>query len=197
MHQGKFNTITVAFFFIHIRNTVMKLFFAVLVTLLLTSSAAHSQTWGSFNAGMAEAKASKKPILVDIYTDWCSWCKKMDATTYADAKVKDYLKKHYTIIKLNAEGTTPITYQGQSMSPADFARGRGVTGYPATLFMKSTGEGITLVPGYIEAPSFIDIITFIGESRYERQKFDDYLKEKGGKENGTKAKGAKEKTSKN
>jgi thioredoxin-related protein len=177
----------------------MKVFYAVLMALLLTSSAAHSQTWGTFNAGLAEAKAAKKPILVDIYTDWCSWCKKMDATTYADPKIKEYLKSHFTIIKLNAEGTTPITYQGQSMSPADFARGMGVSGYPATLFMKSTGEGITLVPGYIEAPAFIDILTFISESRYERQKFDDYLNEKNGKAPVVKGKnsaGTKEKPAK-
>lgn len=143
---------------------------------------APAQSWESFNTGMQKAKASKTPILVDIYTDWCSWCKKMDANTYADAKVKDYLKKKFTIIKLNAEDKTPITYQGKSMSPADFAQGMGVSGYPATLFMKSGGEGITLLPGYSEAPMFLHILTFIGEARYEKQQFDDYLKEKGVKQ---------------
>ncbi len=160
----------------------MKLFFAAIAALIFISTAAPAQTWESFNAGMEKAKASKKTILVDIYTDWCSWCKKMDANTYSDAKVKDYLKKYYTIIKLNAESTTPIMYQGKSMSPAEFAQGMGVSGYPATLFMKSNGDGITLVPGYSEAPMFMHILTFIGESRYDTEKFDDYLKAKGVKQ---------------
>jgi len=160
----------------------MKVFFAFVLALLFINYAAPAQTWESFNAGMDKAKASKKTILVDIYTDWCSWCKKMDASTYSDTKVKEYLKKNFTIIKLNAEGKTPIVYKGKSMSPAEFAQGMGVTGYPATLFMKSDGDGITLVPGYSEAPMFLHILTFIGENRYEKQKFNDYLKEKGVKE---------------
>ncbi|MGE5315950.1 MAG: thioredoxin family protein [Acidobacteriota bacterium] len=157
----------------------MKMVLAVLMVLVMGSQAAPAQTWESFNTGMEKAKTQKKMILVDIYTDWCGWCKKMDANTYSDAKVKEYLKKNYTIIKLNAEGKTPIVYKGQTMSPAEFAQGMGVTGYPATLFMKSNGDGITLVPGYSEAPRFLDILTYIGESRYEKQKFDEYLKEKG------------------
>ena len=103
----------------------------------------------------------------------------MDANTYTDAKVKDYLKKKFTIIKLNAESQTPIMYKGQKMSPAQFAQSAGVTGYPATFFMKSNGDGITLVPGYSEAPQFLNILTYIGESRYAIQNFDDFLKEKG------------------
>jgi len=160
----------------------MKVFFAVIIALAFTFTAAQAQSWESFDAGMAKAKTSKKAILVDVYTDWCSWCKKMDANTYSDAKVKDYLKKNYTIIKLNAEGKTPITYKGQKMSPAEFAQGMGITGYPATLFLKSNGDGITVVPGYAEAPAFMNILSFIAESRYEKQKFDDYLKEKGVKQ---------------
>lgn len=157
----------------------MKLFLSLLAALLFTINTAPAQTWESFDAGMNKAKVQNKTILVDIYTDWCSWCKKMDASTYTDAKVKDYLKKNYTIIKLNAEGSTPITYKGKKMSPAEFAQGMGVTGYPATLFMKSNGDGITLVPGYAEAPQFLNILTYIGENRWEKQKFEEYLKEKG------------------
>ncbi|HLP18497.1 MAG TPA: thioredoxin family protein [Bacteroidota bacterium] len=159
----------------------MKVFLAVVAVLVMGSATVSAQTWESFNAGMEKAKAQKKTVLVDIYTDWCSWCKKMDANVYTDAKVKDYLKKKYTIIKLNAESTTPIMYKGKQMSPAEFAQGMGVTGYPATLFMKSNGDGITLVPGYAEAPKFLEILTYIGENRWERQKFEDYLKEIGSK----------------
>jgi thioredoxin-related protein len=156
----------------------MKILLAVLAMMFIGMESAPAQTWESFNAGLEKAKAQKKTILVDVYTDWCGWCKKMDANTYTDPKVKEYLKKNFTIIKLNAEGTAPIMYKGQKMSPAEFAQGMGVTGYPATLFMKSNGDGITLLPGYAEAPQFLDILTYIGESRYERQKFEDYMKEK-------------------
>ena len=66
--------------------------------------------WKSFDAGVEHAKVSRKKILVDIYTDWCSWCKKMDEEVYSDPKVKEYLTKYFVIIKLNAEGEGTIQY---------------------------------------------------------------------------------------
>jgi thioredoxin-related protein len=103
----------------------------------------------------------------------------MDANTYADKKVSEYLNKNFVIIKLNAEGDGTITYSGEKISPAQFAQGMGVSGYPATLFLKSDGQPITLLPGYSEADMFIHVLTFIGENHYEKKKFQDYLAEKG------------------
>lgn len=131
---------------------------------------------------MEKAKTTGKKILVDVYTDWCSWCKKMDANTYSDAVVSDYLNKNYVIIKLNAEANEQITYQGQKISPAEFAQGMGVTGYPATLFLMSDGKPITLLPGYAEPKMFIHVLSYIGENHYEKKKFDQYLSEKGVKQ---------------
>jgi len=152
--------------------------------ILLIASVSYSKEpqWKKFNEGIAEAKKSGKKILVDVYTDWCSWCKKMDASTYPDKKVSEYLAKNYVIIKLNAEGNEKISYQGQSISPAEFAQGMGVNGYPATVFLKSNGEPITMLPGYAEPDRFVHVLSFIGENHYEKKKFADYLMEKGVKQ---------------
>lgn len=152
--------------------------FCLLITALTISSAKEPQ-WKTFDDGMKQAKLTGKKVLVDVYTDWCSWCKKMDANTYADKKVSEYLNKNFVIIKLNAEEDGTITYSGEKISPAQFAQGMGVTGYPATLFLKSDGQPITLLPGYSEADMFIHVLTFIGENHYEKKKFQDYLAEKG------------------
>ena len=42
--------------------------------------------WISFEQAMALAKQDGKPVLVDVYTDWCGWCKRLDATTYQDGR---------------------------------------------------------------------------------------------------------------
>lgn len=135
--------------------------------------------WKSFDAGMIEAKKTGKKVLIDVYTDWCGWCKKMDAGTYSDKKVMDYLKKHFVAIKLNPEKDGAVTYDGKKYSAAEFSQGMGVNGYPATLFLKSNGQPITLLPGYSEAEMFLHVISFIGEDHYEKKKFADYLAEKG------------------
>lgn len=158
----------------------MKNIFIVIFVLSITSiSFSKEPQWKKFNSGIIEAKKSGKKILVDVYTDWCGWCKKMDTTTYTDKKVFEYIKKNYVIIKLNAESEEKISYAGQTISPAEFAQGMGISGYPATLFLKSDGEPITLLPGYAEPDRFIHILSFIGENHYEKKKFVDYLTEKG------------------
>src|SRR6187399_1544026 len=53
----------------------------------------------------AEKLNKKQPrkIVIDVYTDWCGWCKKMDKSTFADAKTAAYVNKHYYAVKLDAE----------------------------------------------------------------------------------------------
>jgi thioredoxin-related protein len=154
----------------------------VLVVLLLSFSSvsfAKDLQWKNFNDGIAEAKKSGKKVLIDVYTDWCTWCKKMDAVTYTDTKVKAYLEKNYVLIKLNAEGAGNIMYAGKSISPAAFAQQMGVDGYPATLFLKGNGDPITILPGYSEPKMFIHVISYIAENQIGKRKFEDYLSEKG------------------
>lgn len=168
----------------------MKKYIIVLITAFLFSIASAQSTgatakhleWKSFNTGMAEAKKSGKKILVDVYTDWCSWCKKMDANTYSDKKIKEYLSKYYVLIKLNPEKDGAVAYDGKNIPAAEFSQGMGVDGYPATLFLQSDGKPITLLPGYADADMFIHVISFIGENHYQKKKFADYLTEKGVKQ---------------
>ncbi|MDP1676817.1 MAG: DUF255 domain-containing protein [Bacteroidota bacterium] len=162
----------------------MKKIFLVLLLIIgySTGLSAKDLQWKKFNEGIIEAKKSGKKILVDVYTDWCKWCKEMDKKTYADKMISTYLKKNYVIIKLNAEGNERLNYQGQTISPREFAQGMGVDGYPATVFLQSDGKPITLLPGYSTPDQFIHVLSFIGENHYLKKKFPDYLAEKGVKQ---------------
>ncbi|MBI2427757.1 MAG: DUF255 domain-containing protein [Ignavibacteriales bacterium] len=145
-----------------------KLFFRFLilslgVTLLTAVSFAKEPQWKNFNDGLAQAKKTGKKVLIDVYTDWCTWCKKMDANTYSDPKVREYLTKNYILVKLNPEKDGEVSYDGKKFSAADFSQGMGINGYPATLFLKSNGEPITVLPGYAEADMFMHVLSFIGE----------------------------------
>jgi len=131
--------------------------------------------WKSFDEGSTLAVQEKKKMLVDIYTDWCGWCKKMDKEVYPDAKVKSVLESKFVVVKLNAESEDKIRYQGSSMSQREFARAVGVTGYPATLFFDENLKAITLLPGYVKADEFSQILAYIADNHYKNKSYQDYL----------------------
>jgi len=137
-----------------------------------------SLRWKNFNDGIAEAKKTNKKILVDVYTDWCGWCKKMDEEVYANKDIATYLADRYLVVKLDAESDSKIDYNDMAMTEMDLARAFGIDGYPATIFMRPDGKAITLVPGYIRAETFLKVIKYIGENHYEKMKWEEYVAKK-------------------
>lgn len=132
--------------------------------------------WQSFDSGLTEARKTNKKILIDVYTDWCRWCKKMDKDVYGDTKVAEYLAEHYVTVRLNAESNTAANYRDKSLTERELAGAFGVTGYPTTLFMESNGDLITSVSGYREAAQFMNIARYIGGDHYKKMKFEEFLK---------------------
>jgi len=149
------------------------------------SSAADKKSdlaWRSFDKGLAEAKKADKKVLVDVYTDWCGWCKKMDKVVYSDTQVTNYLLHQFVLVRLNAESQNQVHYKGKTYTEAELAMGFRVTGYPTTLFFKPDGEHITTLPGYLGADDFMNVATFIGDDHYKTMKWEEYLQKQKSKE---------------
>jgi thioredoxin-related protein len=118
----------------------------VIACLLFSSISAQAEsiTWAkSFDAAMKQAKATGRPVMVDFYTDWCGYCKKLDAEVYTDAQVIRASGK-FISVKLNAEK------EGYTQ-----ARKYQVTGFPTILFLDGQGGVVGAVRGYMPAPNFM------------------------------------------
>ncbi len=103
---------------------------------LLRGANAYAISWkNDLSAALGEAKSSGKPVMVDFYTDWCGWCKKLDADTYADPNVKKLAEK-FISVKVDAD-----------KSP-DTAVKYGVSGYPTIIFLDSSGTLVGRIIGY-------------------------------------------------
>lgn len=66
--------------------------------------------WLDMETAADRNKEEKKFFFIDIYTDWCGWCKKMDASTFQDSEVVAYMSEHFYAVKMNAESKDPIAY---------------------------------------------------------------------------------------
>ncbi len=106
--------------------------------------AASDDFWTTdWDKAIAAAKTQKKPIVVDFYTDWCGWCKKLDQETYAAPEIKKRLKDGWIGVKINPEdGTKKGTLDGAVVKYADIARKYNVRGYPTIIFLDKEGKEV-------------------------------------------------------
>ena len=99
-----------------------------------------------------------RKIFVDVYTNWCGWCKKMDKDTFADEKVAEYVNEHFYAVKLNAESQEKIVIKEDTITNQMMARSMGVSGYPTMVYIKEDFKTIQAVPGYQKADAFLETL---------------------------------------
>lgn len=136
----------------------------------------------------AEAKIKKQPrkVVIDVYTDWCGWCKKMDKSTYTDPAVVEYINKNFYAVKLNAEGKDPITLGGHTYTYNPQYRAhelavallQGQMSFPTTVYLDERFNMLTPVPGYLDAPTFTKIMTYFGGNHHKNMSWPEYEKKK-------------------
>ena len=103
------------------------------------------------------AGSSNKLIIVDVFTDWCGWCKKMDREIYTDSRIAA-LSRSDVFLKLNAEDRG---------AGEEFARLAGVDGYPTTIVLDSGGRVLASQSGFIGSPEAF--LQFVNRARAGRQ----------------------------
>lgn len=99
----------------------------------------------NLSQAVEKAKAEKKYIIVDVYADWCGWCKKMDASTFKDDAVSDFVNSNMVALKLNSE-------VGDG---AEFAQKYKITGLPTIVYLDSKGNLVRVAPGYKNATQLL------------------------------------------
>jgi thioredoxin-related protein len=154
---------------------------ALVVAFGLAGNARADGAWMTWNAGLKRASEVQKPVLVDVYTDWCGWCKRMDRDVYSRAEVRDYLGRHFVTVRLNAESADPASYAGRQYNGRTLAMRFGISGYPTTVFLRPGGEHLVNVPGYVPADQFLLLLRYIGDGHMDRgESFEAFARNAGG-----------------
>ena len=131
--------------------------------------------WLTYNQAVALSKKNPKPIFIDVYTDWCGWCKTMDKNTFSHPKVAEYLNKNFYSVKLNAEKADSVLYKGVKMTNPELS-GRifRVSSYPTTVYLEANETLLQPIPGYMEPNQFNKVIHFIGDGAYKTSTWDEF-----------------------
>jgi len=132
--------------------------------------------WRKYDVGLTEAKKFKKKILVDVYTNWCRWCKKLDAEVYTDVKVAKYLDQQYIPVKINAESDEHVVFEGKKITEAELAARLGVSGYPTIIFLEPEGKYINKLASFVPADRFLPIVQYIGDDHYKNISWEEFQK---------------------
>lgn len=102
---------------------------------------------GSFDEALTRARSEKRILLVDVYTDWCGWCKKLDREVFGDARVSE-AARGLIAVRVNAEKG------GETV-----AQRYDVQGYPTVLFLDGSGKIVKRIDGYVDATEMLRIIS--------------------------------------
>lgn len=161
----------------------MRLFLAILLTLTFAAQAQEVK-WISVEKAYELAKTDPKPILIDVYTDWCGWCKRMDKDTYAKADIASFINANFYPVKFDAEQKDSVHIMDHTFKfIAQGKRGyhelaaallNGKMSYPATVFLTGKFEMITVVPGYQVEKEFDVILNFIEGEHYTSTPFENF-----------------------
>jgi len=153
-----------------------------------TSNAQSGIEWMSIEEAEVLVKTADNPkkIFIDVYTDWCGWCKKMDQVTFNNPEVSDYMNANFYMVKFNAESKDDVFVKGTTFSFVPSGRRgyhelavaltQGKLSYPTVVFLDPELNMITPLPGFRTAQPFLQVAKFIGDNVYQHTSWEDYIK---------------------
>src|ERR1700722_8137251 len=122
------------------------LFVCVVAGVLL---AAESNWLTSVPEAKAKAGKEQKLVLMDFTgSDWCGWCKKLDAETFSKSEFADYAKKNLVLVEVDFPSQKP---QSDALKAANKALQKkySVDGYPTLIALKPDGTVAWQQTGYL------------------------------------------------
>ncbi|MCF8044957.1 MAG: thioredoxin family protein [Desulfarculaceae bacterium] len=120
--------------------------------------------WTEYESALSKAKEQDKKSFVYFYTDWCSYCEKVENVLFKDADVVEYLNENFVSTSVNVKGS----------ENKRIAKDYGVSGFPTFWFLEEDNSKLNYLPGYIEKGKFLQILKYISTDSYETMEFAEF-----------------------
>ncbi len=138
--------------------------------------------WLTWEEAQKRMAVTPKKVYVDVFTDWCGWCKVMDQKTFTNTNVIKYLNENFYCIKFNSEKDNNIVFNGKvyaieggtSKLASELLKGKMM--YPTSIVFEENFTNPQPIPGYLDIKDIQPILTYLGGNHYRTTSYDDYKK---------------------
>ena len=133
-------------------------------------------TWMTLEEAQAAMKEEPKKLYVDVYTDWCGWCKVQDRKTFKNPEIISLMSEHFYAVKFDAEGRDSVTFNGKKFGfmprmgrnglnawAHRYARNNGSLGYPTSIFFNEELQREQILATYLSPSQMERVLTYIGQ----------------------------------
>ena len=172
-----------------------KLILILILSLFIGNSSkvlAQNINWMSIEELETAQTKEHRKVLIDVYTAWCGWCKRMDKTTFVDKDLVSYVNDNYYCVKFDGEDKNSIKYRGFEFKYVPNGRRgynelayellRGKMSYPSIVFLDENLDILQPFKGFRTAEELMPILKYLGEDIYLNTSWTDYMNESKGKE---------------
>jgi thioredoxin-related protein len=148
-----------------------------------TSTKKEKVQWLTVAELQAAYSKNPKPILVDVYTSWCGWCKVMDRETHAKENVAASINEHYYAVKLDAESKESFEWNGKKYEYNVQNKANDLAGYllygqmsfPTTVFLPALDAQPAPMAGYLKPAELEAPLKFFGDGDYKTKKYPEFM----------------------
>lgn len=140
--------------------------------------------WMTWEEAVVAMEKEPRKLFVDVYTDWCGWCKVMDQKTFSKASVVEYMNQNYYAVKLDAEQKEDIQFAGKTFKYVPSGRRgyhelaanllQGNMSYPTVVYLNENIQLLSISPGFKEEPQLMKELTFFGDNHYKTTSWKEY-----------------------
>jgi len=128
------------------------------------------------DAGMRQARAENKPVLLYFGRYGCAWCDHVNRKTFSDPDLKRIYGENYVLVYVDAEGGKRLRLPGgERLTEGELGVRLGAYATPLFVFMSPEGLVLAKVPGFKTVEDFKDYDRYVRGGHYQKQSLMEYL----------------------
>jgi thioredoxin-related protein len=168
---------------------MLKPIFLSVFVLSLFSGAAQNYAvskikWLSVEEVDQQQRSNKQPkkIMIDLYTDNCGWCKKMDFSTFQNEFISHYLNENFIPVRFNAQAKKEISFNQQTFKldksgyhELAIALSLGDLGFPTLVFLDESNQIIQPIQGYQTVDELEKIMYYFANDLYKNTPWNEFV----------------------